>query len=234
MYIVADSRKRPSENTLETEVATKIERLTIPGPAGHLETLLEWNPEWAPRQLAVVCHPHPLYSGTMHNKVVFRAAKAAIHLEIAALRFNFRGVGQSGGEYAGGIGERDDARAALDFLSKRFPQTPVTMMGFSFGSVVALAVGGADSRVNSLVGIGLPVNSSDFSFLQDVRKPKLLVQGTQDQFGSRQNLEKLYSSLDEPKHLRFVEGADHFLTGKLPELQVEIQEFLRGILNPLQ
>ena len=214
-----------------TEAATKIERLTIPG---NLEALLEWNPEWTPRQLAIVCHPHPLYGGTMHNKVVFRAAKSAIHLDIPALRFNFRGVGHSAGKYADGIGERDDARAALDYLTERFPQTPVTMMGFSFGSVVALTVGSADPRVNSLVGIGLPVNSSDFGFLQEVRKPKLLVQGTQDLFGSRGRMERLFASLEGPKRLRFVEEADHFLTGKLHDLQLEIQEFLQGIVNPLQ
>lgn len=170
----------------------------------------------------------------MHNKVVFRAAKAAIHLDIPALRFNFRGVGHSGGKYADGIGEHDDARAALDYLAERFPQTPVSMMGFSFGSVVALTVGSADPRANSLVGIGLPVNSADFSFLQEVQKPKLLVQGTQDQFGSREKVAKLFSSLQEPKRLRFVEEADHFLTHRLHDLQVEIQEFLRGVVNPLQ
>lgn len=170
----------------------------------------------------------------MHNKVAFRAAKAAINMGVPALRFNFRGVGHSEGEHAGGIGEREDARAALDYLTGRFPRVPVLMMGFSFGSVVALFVGSADMRVNSLAGIGLPINSSDFSFLEEVRKPKLIVQGAQDQFGSREKVEQLYSSLQEPKRLRFVEGADHFLTGKLQELQVEIQEFLQGILNPLQ
>ncbi len=216
------------------EAVTKIERLTIPGPAGNLEALLEWSPEWKPRQLAVVCHPHPLYGGTMHNKVVFRAAKAAIHLEVPALRFNFRGVGQSGGKYAGGLGERDDGRAALDYFTKRFPRIPVSMMGFSFGSVVALAVGAEDARVNCIVGIGLPVNSTDFTFLQEVRKPKLLIQGTEDQFGSRETLEKLFSTLNEPKRLRFVEGADHFLTGKLHELQSETQEFLQDVVNRLQ
>jgi uncharacterized protein len=216
------------------EAATKIERLTLSGPAGNLEALLEWNPDWTPRQLAVVCHPHPLHGGSMHNKVVFRAAKAAIHLEIPTLRFNFRGVGHSEGTYGHGIAERDDARAALDYLTERFPQIPVSMMGFSFGSVVALAVGSRDPRVNSLVGIGLPVDSADFNFLRDVQKPKLLVQGTQDRFGSRENVEKLFRSLKEPKRLRFVQDADHFLAGKLHDLQLEIQDFLQGVVNPLQ
>jgi alpha/beta superfamily hydrolase len=217
-----------------TEDTTKIERLNIPGPEGVLEALFEWDPEWTPHRLAIVCHPHPLYGGTMHNKVVFRAAKAAIHLGIPALRFNFRGVGHSEGKHADGIGERDDARAALDYLAGRFPQIPVVMVGFSFGSVVALAVGSTDKRVDSLVGIGLPVNSADFHFLVEVRKPKLLVQGTEDRFGSRERVEKLFSSLMEPKRLRFVEGADHFLTGKLHDLQFEIQEFLQEPVNPLQ
>ncbi len=231
---MADFELGPFERAVAVEAATKIERLTIPGQAGNLEALLEWNPEWKPRQLAIVCHPHPLYGGTMHNKVVFRAAKAATHLEVPALRFNFRGVGHSGGEYAGGVGERGDARAALDYFSQRFPQIPVSMMGFSFGSVVALAVGAVDARVNCVVGIGLPVNSTDFSFLQEVRKPKLLIQGAEDQFGSRERLEKLFSTLNEPKRLRFVEGADHFLTGKLQELQLETQEFLQDVVNQLQ
>ena len=170
----------------------------------------------------------------MHNKVVFRAAKAATHMAIPALRFNFRGVGHSEGEHAGGIGERDDARAALDYLAERFPRVPVLMMGFSFGSVVALFVGSEDPRVNSLAGIGLPINSSDFNFLLAVQKPKLIVQGTEDRFGSSERVAELFASLKEPKRLRFVEGADHFLTGKLHDLQLEIQEFLQDILNPLQ
>lgn len=155
-------------------------------------------------------------------------------MAVPALRFNFRGVGHSEGEHAGGIGEREDARAALDYLTGRFPQLPVLMMGFSFGSVVALFVGAADQRVNSLAGIGLPIDSSDFSFLREVQKPKLIVQGTQDRFGSRDRVAQLFSSLKEPKRLRLVEGADHFLTGKLHDLELEVQEFLQGILNPLQ
>jgi uncharacterized protein len=215
-------------------VATKIERLNLAGPVGSLEALLEWNAGWAPRLLSLVCHPHPLYGGTMHNKVVFRAAKAALNAGVPALRFNFRGVGQSQGKYALGIGEREDARAALGYLVHRFPGVPVCMMGFSFGSVVALAVGGEDARVNSLVGMALPVDSSDFSFLAGVRKPKLIVQGAMDEFGSRENVQALFASLEEPKHLYFVEGADHFFTGKLRELESAVENFLTGILKGLK
>ncbi len=219
---------------LGEEDATKIERLTIAGPAGNLEGLLEWNPQWSPHLLAVVCHPHPLYGGTMHNKVVFRAAKAAVNAGIPVLRFNFRGVGRSQGKFADGAGERDDALAALRYLTTRFPNIPVSMMGFSFGSVVALAVGSAESKVNSLVGMGIPVGSSDLEFLRETSKPKLIVQGTQDEFGPRQNVEELFASLREPKRLHFVEGVDHFFTGKLAELQSTIEKFLRDMLEGLK
>ena len=193
--------------------------------------MLEWDPVRPARLAAIVCHPHPRYGGTMHNKVVFRAAKAAVDVAVPTLRFNFRGVGLSQGKFGDGVGERDDARAALDYLTRRFLTLPVCMMGFSFGSVVGLAVGAKDDRVKCLVGMGLPVKSSDFSFLQGVRKPKLIVQGTHDEFGPLPQLEEVYSSLAEPKQLHLVEDADHFFNGKLPELQSTIQKFLREILD---
>ena len=170
----------------------------------------------------------------MHNKVVFRAAKAAVHCGIPVLRFNFRGIGHSQGKYADGDGEREDARAALAYLLSRFPELPVCMMGFSFGSVVALAVGSEEARVNSLVGIGIPANSVDLSFLEPVLKPKLIVQGAQDEFGSREKVLALFAALQEPKRLQIVEDADHFFAGKLAELQSTIQEFLHSILEGLQ
>lgn len=196
--------------------------------------MLEWDPERPARLAAIVCHPHPRYGGTMHNKVVFRAAKAAIDVAAPALRFNFRGVGLSQGKFEDGVGERDDARAALDYLASRFPTLPVCMMGFSFGSVVGLAVGAEDDRVKCLVGMGLPVKSSDFSFLRGIRKPKLIVQGIHDEFGPLSQLEEVYSLLAEPKRLHLVEDADHFFAGKLPELQSTIQKFLREILDGIK
>ncbi len=208
--------------------ATKIERLTLTGPAGRLEALLEWEPDSTPNLAAVVCHPHPLYGGTMHNKVVYRAAKAALAAGAPTLRFNFRGVGKSEGEYANGIGERDDARAALDWLAGRFPGLPVAMMGFSFGSAVALYVGAADERVRVLVGLGLPVGSTDFAFLETSNKPKLVVQATEDQYGPRDRLQEAFNRFQEPKELRWIEGVDHFFNGKLPELQSAIEGFLRS------
>ena len=187
---------------------------------------MEWNPQVTPRQVALVCHPHPLYGGTMHNKVVFRAAKAALLSGLPTLRFNFRGAGKSVGTFTGGDGEREDVRAALDYLAAHFPGLPVCLMGFSFGSWVGLAVGAADARVSTLVGLGLPVGSLDFDFLCDVRKPKLLLQGTRDEFGPVAQVSELYRSLAEPKQIHWVEGADHFFAGKLDEVQEALRQFL--------
>jgi uncharacterized protein len=178
---------------------------------------------------ALVCHPHPLFGGTMHTKIVFRAAKAAISLGLPTLRFNFRGVGRSGGVFDEGSGERDDVRAALDFLSARFPDLPVVLMGFSFGSWVGLAVGAPDPRVTALVGLGVPVSSSDMRFLAAVTKPKLIVQGTEDLYGPRERVEAFYATLAPPKSIAWIEGADHFFTGKLGEAQAAVRLFLEGL-----
>lgn len=195
-----------------------------------LEALLESEPGANPPLAALVCHPHPVFGGTMHNKVVFHAAKAAVQLGLPCLRFNFRGVGKSEGEYAEGIGERNDARAALDYLETRFPKTPVCVMGFSFGAWVGLAVGAEDPRTIALVGLGVPAGMMDFNFLPDVRKPKLIVQGTRDVYGAHDQVEGLFKSLHKPKRLHWVEGADHFFSGHLDELQSEISKFLEEIM----
>jgi len=211
--------------------STKLEKLLIPGPAGTLEGLLEWDPNVSFRFAAIVCHPHPQFGGTMHNKVVFRAAKAASQTGLATLRFNFRGVGKSQGEFAGGIGERGDVRAALDYLLERFPGTSICMMGFSFGARVGLAVGAEDSRVCALVGMGLPGKASDFDYLSSVTKPKLIVQGTEDVYGPRHEVEAVFDSMAAPKHIHWVEGADHFFTGRLEEVQEVIRMFLLEFIN---
>jgi hypothetical protein len=168
----------------------------------------------------------------MHNKVVFRAAKAALQAGIPVLRFNFRGVGKSAGTFTNGIRQlTDDARAALDYLQSRFPCTPLCLMGFSFGAWVGLSVGASDPRVAALVGLGLPVASYDLSFLREVSKPKLFVQGTLDVFGPANQMQAFYDSLAEPKRIHWVQGANHFFAGKLAEVQTAIREFLERIVK---
>ncbi len=167
----------------------------------------------------------------MHNKVVYRIAKTALGLGLPTLRFNFRGAGSSAGTFDNGNGEREDVRAALDRLTARFPNVPVCLMGFSFGSWVGLEVGASDARVTALVGLGIPTSITDFTFLLDVRKPKLIIQASEDQYGPRAQVAGLYAKLEEPKQIHWVEGADHFFTDRLDEVQQALQEILPPMLG---
>jgi alpha/beta superfamily hydrolase len=175
---------------------------------------------------AVVCHPHPLFGGTMHNKVVYQAAKTLHRRGVPVLRFNFRGAGMSEGRHDQGKGEREDVRAGLDYLASEFPGLPMLLAGFSFGAWVGLQVGCADERVTGVIGLGIPVDGSDLTYLRGCAKPKLFVQGAHDQFGSRPNVQRLFNELAEPKRLVFVEGADHFFTLNLNEMAAAIDRWL--------
>ncbi|MGH9865658.1 MAG: alpha/beta hydrolase [Candidatus Acidiferrales bacterium] len=198
----------------------------LDGPAGRLEAMLWTVSATDSSRVAVVCHPHPLFGGTMHNKVVFQVAKMLHQLGIPVLRFNFRGAGLSEGKHDKGRGEAGDVRAALDYLAKEFTGTPILLAGFSFGSYVGLRVGCEDPRVSELVGLGIPVDHSDLSFLTQCRKPKLILQSAQDQFGSRERVEALYEKLPEPKTLVFVDAPDHFFAGKLPEMGRALEQWV--------
>jgi alpha/beta superfamily hydrolase len=198
----------------------------LQGPAGRLEALL-WTARLAdPKFVALVCHPHPLFGGTMHNKVVYAAAKALHQRGATVLRFNFRGAGQSEGEHDRGVSEQGDVRAALDYLAAEFPEKRILLAGFSFGSWVGLRVGCEDSRVTRLIALGLPVNNVDASYLRTCAKPKLFIQGGNDQFGSREKLETLFATLSEPKWLVFIDGADHFFGGQLNQVNSAIAEWV--------
>ena len=199
----------------------------LEGPAGQLEAIL-WTPVGAaPSPLAaVVCHPHPLFGGTMHNKVVYQTAKALDALGIPVVRFNFRGAGLSAGVHDRGAGEQGDVRAALDFLASEFPGVPLLLAGFSFGAWVGLRVGCEDPRVSHLIGLGIPVNSTDFSFLRQCDKPKLFVHGSNDEFGAIEKVKALIPTLPGNNHLAVVEGVDHFFAGKLDQLARAINAWL--------
>ncbi len=199
------------------------------GPVGALEAVLQYDPQIPARFSAIICHPHPLFGGTMHNKVVFRAARAALLEGMPALRFNFRGVGKSGGAFADGVGEEGDVRAALDYLSRRFSGSQIILMGFSFGSAIGLRAGEADGRVVALVGMGIAVSRQDYSFLSSSAKPKLFVQGTLDEFGPRADVQRLFDTLQPPKKIHWVEGAGHFFNGRLGEVVSAVRSFLREI-----
>jgi alpha/beta superfamily hydrolase len=189
------------------------------GPVGRLEAIL-MSPAKRPIAAAVICHAHPLYGGTMHMKVVFRIAKALQQSGIATLRFNFRGVGRSQGSHDEGMGEREDVRAALDEMSTRYPDLPLVLGGFSFGSTMALMVGQQDQRVRALLVIGFPVSLvPSLSFVERVSKPRLFVQCDFDEFGSGHRMRELVESLPEPHTLVVLPEGDHLFNGRLDELE---------------
>ena len=209
--------------------------LFLDGPAGRLEALLNAGAETA-THAALVCHPHPLFGGTLHNKVVFHTMKALNSFGFPVLRFNFRGTGLSQGEHDQGEGEVDDVRAALDWLDAEY-HLPVVFAGFSFGAAVGLRAACADHRVRAVIGVGTPVGpvvadsevprTYTFDFLRDCPKPKLFVSGARDQFGPRSKLEALVASAPDPKKLVIIEGADHFFEGSLRELRDAIEAWVK-------
>ena len=197
------------------------------GPAGRIEAILNLPPEGVkPRAAAVICHAHPLHGGMMHFKVIFRAAKALQSQGIAVLRFNFRGVGRSEGAHDGGVGEQDDARAALSEMERRLPGRPLLLGGFSFGSAMAVKVSITDARVKAVLILGFPITHLDSTAdLARLHKPRLFVQGSEDEFGPGLAIRSLVSALPEPKRLEVIEGADHFFTGRLDEFQAPIEDW---------
>jgi alpha/beta superfamily hydrolase len=209
-----------------TRAAHESRSLFLEGPAGRLEAIL-WKPAAQARVAAVVCHPHPLFGGTMHNKVVYQAAKSLDALGLPVLRFNFRGAGMSGGKHDRGRGEQGDVKAALDFLSEEFSGVPLLVAGFSFGCWVGSRVACADERVPELIALGTPVNSTDFSYLRHCEKPKLFVHGANDQFGEIGKLEALLESLPGENRLLVVAGANHFFAGKLDQVDKAIRDWVK-------
>ena len=207
----------------------------ISGPAGRLEGLL-WDPsrihspEGRPPIAAVVCHPHPLFGGTMHNKVVYQIARTLDRLGVPSLRFNFRGVGLSAGKHDRGHGERDDVRAALDYIAAEFPGVPLMVAGFSFGCWVGLRVGCEDSRVKELAGLGPPIGDSDFSYLAASDKPRLFILGERDQYGSPEKLAELIATFSKSARRDtksvIVPGADHFFTGQLQDVDAALAAWI--------
>lgn len=206
--------------------------LMIPASHGQLEAILK-EPAGERRGAALVCHPHPLGGGTMHNKVVFRAAAGLVDAGLATLRFNFRGVGASTGvhnEIEGGI---EDVRDALEYLVTEYPGEDLTLAGFSFGSRTGLAVGKDDERVQRLISIGTPVDKYDYEFLIGLHKPILFIHGDQDEFGSVQGMQKLIDELSKSADTELVVFKDcgHFFDEHLDELRVTVKNWVGRCLT---
>jgi alpha/beta superfamily hydrolase len=206
----------------------ELRSLFLDGPAGKLEALLNAGTPGA-THAALVCHPHPLYGGTMHNRVVFHATKALRSFGFPVLRFNFRGAGRSQGAHDEGRGEADDVRAALDWLDRQF-RLPIVFAGFSFGASVGSRACCPDARVVALISLGTPAvfdgRAHRFRFLESCAKPKLFVSGTHDDFGPPGVLEEIVERAAGPKRLVRLPG-DHYLAGHLAEMRQVIEEWMR-------
>ena len=211
---------------------TQIRSFFLNGLAGRLEALLNEGRSDA-THAALVCHPHPLFGGTMHNKVVFHAMKALNSFGFPVLRFNFRGAGLSEGAHDEGRGEIEDVRTALDWLDREF-SLPLLFCGFSFGAATGLKAACPDARVRATISLGTPVQVQDrsyaYRFLQECRKPKLFISGMHDQYGPREELEKMVATLPEPKRLVFVDG-DHFFLGHLNIMREQIERWVREMIS---
>ena len=205
-----------------------IRSISLEGPAGTLEALLNTGDSDA-AYTALVCHPHPMGGGTMHNKVVYHAMKALNGLGIPVLRFNFRGTGRSAGAHDDGRGEQDDVRAALQWLSDEFKR-PIMFAGFSFGANVGMRACCGDPRVIGLIALGLPVEAEgrtyDYGYLAACTQPKLFISGDRDQYGPVDEVEAIVAAAPEPKQLIWIPDADHFFAGQLAAVQAGIVEWV--------
>jgi alpha/beta superfamily hydrolase len=204
-------------------MARRIESLFLSGPAGRLEALLEEPEDREPVEATLVCHPHPKGGGTMHNKVVYRIARGLRKTGCVVLRFNYRGVNLSEGEYDHGAGELEDARMALEELRSRYPNLPIMIAGFSFGSRIVLRLSSEETSIGRAVVVGFPTRKVSRDFASHVRQPKFFVQSTNDEFGPRQEFVPFYDAVPEPKQLQWIEAADHFFKDALDAFEAAIE-----------
>ena len=203
-------------------MARRIETHSIEGPVGRLEALLEEPEQEDPREAILVCHPHPKGGGTMHNKVVYRIARGLRKSGAVVLRFNFRGVNLSEGEHAKGIGEVDDARAALAWLRDKYPDLPYSLAGFSFGSRVVLKLACTDAWARRVIAVGFPTKYQDFDYVRQCAIPKIFMHSTNDEHGPREDMQSFFDSLPEPKALHWIEAEDHFFKGALDAFEAQV------------
>ena len=195
---------------------------------GRLEALYREIED--PRGVAVVCHPHPVHGGTLHNKVVFRAARGLEAAGVATLRFNFRGAGLSQGTFDEGKGEMRDFAAALNWVLQKHPDRKVIAGGFSFGSWISTRASCDNADVDALFLIGTPVNKYDFSFLRDCQKPKLFVHGTEDEFGDADKVSALAETVPDAE-IMIVAGAGHFFDKQLDLVEQALKDWATEIVG---
>ncbi len=198
------------------------------GSAGRLEALYRELQD--PAGIAVICHPHPLGGGTLHNKVVFRAARGLENANIATLRFNFRGVGASGGKHEEGEGEQDDVLAAIEWANRKHAGKKLIVGGFSFGAWVASRVACELPEIDAIFLIGTPLNKYDFGYLRHCEKPVLFLHGTEDEYGDVAKLEKLVPQVRNAESV-IVTGADHLFTKQLDAVEETIRAWAEEVVG---
>lgn len=203
------------------------EPLTIGGPAGTLEALLEQPAGGATGGFAVVCHPHPLHGGTMQNKVVHTLARALQEAGIATLRFNFRGVGASTGSYDQGRGELDDTMAVIGFGRARWPTAALTLAGFSFGAQMVLLAAPISVPVR-LITVAPPVSRPEFRAVAQPSCPWLIVQGDADEVVDPRQVRDFAARFSPPPRLAMIAGVNHLFHGHLRELHDAVESFLKA------
>ena len=205
-----------------------LRHVDIYSSAGRLEALYRELQD--PHGVAVICHPHPLGRRTLHNKVVFRAARGLENANVATLRFNFRGTGTSAGTHDQGEGEQDDVIAAMNWMKKKHPGLPLIVGGFSFGAWVASRVACEMADVRAVFLIGTPVNKYDFGYLRHCEKPMLILHGTQDEHGDVAKLEKVVENIRNAESV-IVTGADHFFTKQVEAVEETIRSWAEELLE---
>ncbi len=205
-------------------------RISIPAPEGELEGIHRAR-SGAAAGVALLLHPHPLYGGTMDDRVVFRSARALEDAGLATLRFNFRGVGASSGRHDGGRGEVDDAAAALDYLLDRHPGAArILVVGYSFGAAIAIGLAARDPRPTALALIATPLRLADLEPLAHYAGRVLAVHGTADSLAPLDPLAAVLAELERPVERCWLDGADHFFADQLDALAQAVRDFaLRAV-----
>jgi len=207
------------------------ERIFFEARGATIEGLLSLDKE-SRKGSVIICHPHPLFGGNMHNNVVTAIVRIAAMWDFTSLRFNFRGVGESTGTFGGGTSEQEDVKGAVDYLEERKNPPAIVMAGYSFGAIAGLPIGSDDERVTALIGVAPPLEMFDFGFLRDCPKPKLFVSGDRDVICHPSKMEEFFETLSEPKWLRILPGIDHFYYDRKGLLEGTIGDFLERMAQP--
>jgi alpha/beta superfamily hydrolase len=207
-------------------------RVSFPSGELFLEGILAIPEGTGPFPAVIVCHPHPLYGGSMDNNVVYSLSETLTQASLASFKFNFRGVGGSQGEFGQGIGEQEDVEAAISFITtvKEVDSKRIGLAGYSAGAGFALPVGFNDARIKALAAVSPPLPTFDFDFLKSCPKPKFLISGSRDDLIPTDQFLEFCQNLPEPKECESIEGADHFWWGYESNLAAKVTAFFTKVL----